>query len=199
MRLVPGAEFRMGTDSVEFDGIVQRTGLQDAGPLGPEFPAHFVRVDLFFMDTVDVTNAAFAEFVRARPEWGASGVDPATHNGRYLEHWSEGTPPEELREHPVTFVTWASARAYCEWRGKRLPTEAEYEWAAQSPEGGEYPWGDAAPHDSLVSWGGNGLDRTMPVAWELGSQRRESSRAVSGQSSAVRCAGDGGFPVRHVG
>ena len=120
MRLVPGAEFSMGTDSVEFAGIVERTGLPDAGPLGPEYPSHVVRVASFYMDTIDVTNAGFVEFVRARPEWEASRVDPAGHNGRYLEHWSDGSPPEGLLDHPVTFVTWASAVAYCEWRGKRL-------------------------------------------------------------------------------
>ena len=163
MRLVPGGEFRMGTDSAEFAGIVQSTGLRDAGPLGPEYPSHIVRLDAFYMDTVDVTNADFAEFTRAERSWQPSRADPSSHNGRYLEHWIDGNPPDELLDHPVTFVTWASAVAYCQWRGGRLPTEPEYEWAAQDPDGGAYPWGNAAPHDSLVSWGGNGVDRTVRV------------------------------------
>lgn len=171
MRLVPGAEFRMGTDSTEFEEIARRAGLRDFGPLGPEYPAHMVHVRDFYMDTVDVTNAAFAEFTEAQPQWSPSYVDPALHNGRYLEHWVNGAPPSELADHPVTFITWPSAVAYCEWRGKRLPTEVEYEWGAQDPRTArEYPWGSAAPHDTLVSWGGNGIEGTVPV----GSYRSNS-------------------------
>jgi formylglycine-generating enzyme required for sulfatase activity len=46
-------------------------------------------------------------------------------------------------EHPVNLVSWTKARAYCAWRGERLPTEAEWEWAATGPEQHKYPWGDA--------------------------------------------------------
>ena len=75
-----------------------------------------------------------------------------------------GIPPSRLVDHPVTFVTWHSAAAYCAWRGKRLPTEAEYEWASQDPEsGGAYPWGNARPANDLVSWGGNEIETTVSV------------------------------------
>lgn len=164
MRLVPGAEYRMGTDSSEFEEIVAATGLRDSGPLGPQYPARTVRVEPFYMDTVDVSNADFADFVASHPDWRPSRISADDHNGRYLEHWVDGAPPEELLDHPVTFVTWEAAAAYCAAHGYRLPTEVEYEWAAQGPGGGPYPWGDAPPHDSLVSWGGNGIDGTVPVA-----------------------------------
>lgn len=165
MRPVPGARFRMGTDSADLPAIVARLGLGDAGPLMPEVPGHLVNLDDFLVDTVDVTNEAFARFVAANPAWSREEADTSLHNGRYLEHWTPNGPPEALLSHPVTFVTWQAAVAYCAWAGKRLPTEAEYEWAAQDPANpGEYPWGDAEPHDSLVNWSGSETGGTVPVA-----------------------------------
>ena len=118
----------------------------------------------FYIDTYSVSNADYFRFVGAEPSWSREQLDPDSHNGRYLEHWQDGAPPPALLQHPVTFVTWQAAVAYCAWRDKRLPTEAEYEWAAQDGESRhEFPWGDALPSDKLVSWGGNGIDQTVPV------------------------------------
>ncbi len=164
MRLVPGATFRMGSDRDELPLVREAVGLRTVGPLLPEVPAHDVTVDDFYMDVFDVTNGQFARFVAAVSEWGRDAADPSIHNGRYLEHWKTGSPPRELRDHPVTFISWYAAVAYCAWAGKRLPTEAEYEWASQDPENrSEFPWGDAPPDDERVSWGGNGIDGTVPV------------------------------------
>lgn len=164
MQFVPGATFRMGTDQTELEGIRARTGLPTTRPLLPEVPAHRVSVADFLMDTFDVTNRQYQEFVAARPAWSKGALDPSRHNGRYLEHWASGRSPETLLDHPVTFVTWQAAAAYCEWRGKRLPAEAEYEWAAQDGvTRSAYPWGNAPPRDDLVNWGGNGIGATVPV------------------------------------
>lgn len=164
MRLIPGATFRMGTDPTEIARVLELTGLTDDGPLQPEIPSHAVTVSDFFLDTVDVTNADYREFVAANPEWSRQHTDSSLHNGRYLEHWLEDGPPAAILDHPVTFVFWQAAVAYCSWRGKRLPTEAEYEWAAQDGiSRAEYPWGDAPPSSELVSWGGDGIDGTVPV------------------------------------
>lgn len=164
MRLVIGATFRMGTDSAELERIRVAVGLASIGPLLPEVPSHEVTVADFYIDTVDVTNQQFAQFVEATPKWSKDGADSSLHNGRYLEHWADESPPEELIDHPVTFVTWQAAVAFCTWREKRLPTEIEYEWAAQ---GGvaptEYPWGNSPPQDSVVNWGGNDVSTTVPV------------------------------------
>ena len=154
----------MGSDRSELEEIQALTGLQSRRPLMAEVPSFSVEVDAFLMDTFDVTNEQFEEFVRAIPSWDKASADPALHNGRYLEHWVGGRPPDDVLDHPITFVTWYAAVAYCEWRDKRLPTEAEFEWAAQDgTTRAEYPWGDAAPSDELVSWGGNGIDATVPV------------------------------------
>ena len=164
MRFVAGKTFDMGTDESELESIRRKTGLRSTGPMLGETPRHPVTVDDFYMDTFDVTNAQFAQFVDANPQWTRNGLDDARHNGRYLEHWLNDVPPPELHDHPVVFITWASAAAYCHWQDKRLPTEAEYEWASQDPDnGGMYPWGDAPPADDVVSWGGNGIDTTVPV------------------------------------
>ena len=164
MRFVPGATYRTGSDLVELDKIMQATGLRTVEPLMPEVPSHNVSVSDFYMDTFDVTNEEFSEFVRAVPEWSLENADASLHNGRYLEHWIDGSPPGHLLNHPVTFVTWQASAAYCKWRGKRLPTEIEFEWAAQdgvTPI--EYPWGNSPPRNELANWGGNGISTTVPV------------------------------------
>ena len=164
MQRVSGAAFRMGTDPEELQTAQDIAGLVSAMPLMAEVPSRQVVVQDFLMDTFDVTNEDFAAFVRAMPAWSKEMADAALHNGRYLEHWMDGRPPQALLDHPVTFVTWQSAVAYCEWRGKRLPTEAEYEWAAQDGTSRtEFPWGNEPPTDDRVSWGGNGIDTTVPV------------------------------------
>jgi len=164
MRLVQGATYRMGSDLAELERIRAATGLPTTEPLMPEVPSRGVSVSDFYLDTVDVTNQQYSQFLEAVPNWEKGQVDPSLHNGRYLEHWVQGSPPEELLKHPVTFITWQAAVAYCDWRGKRLPTEIEYEWAAQDGETrAEYAWGDSPPHDDIVNWGGNGIRTTVPV------------------------------------
>ncbi len=68
-------------------------------------------------------------------------------NGRFV-------PSPGYADHPVTETTWAGARAYCRWRGGRLPTEAEWEAAARGPEGRLYPWGDTPPDGTRAVVGG---------------------------------------------
>ena len=160
---VKGGAFRMGTDADDLEQVAASIGLSSTRPLLPEVPAHEVSVDDFHMDRISVTNRAFAEFVAANPNWSKPAVMNAAD--RYLEHWVGNRPPDDRLDHPVTFITWHSAVAYCEWREKRLPTEAEYEWAAQDgTSNARFPWGDDLPADSAVNWGGNGIDTTVPVA-----------------------------------
>jgi len=164
MQLIPGATYRMGSDLEELDKIRAATGLHTTGPLMFEVPSLNVTVSDFFMDTWDVTNQQYSQFVEAVPSWRKEHADPTLHNGRYLEHWVEGSPPDGLFDHPVTFVTWQAAVEYCEWRGRRLPTEIEYEWAAQDGITRiEYPWGNSPPGNDVVNWGGSAIRATVPV------------------------------------
>ena len=155
----------MGTDSTDLAEIMERFGITRLDMLRPELPQHTARVSEFYLDTTDVTNADFWAFVQARPEWSRAAADPSLHNGRYLEHWTEDGPREEDLRRPVTFVTWYAAVAYCDRLGRRLPTEAEWEYAASG--GGSvtpFPWGSAPPSAEVVTWSGSDRDRPDPVA-----------------------------------
>lgn len=82
-----------------------------------------------FVARVPVTNAEYARFV------AATGYGPP-------RYWGGKTPPGELRDHPVVYVSWHDAVAYAEWAGVRLLTEQEWEKAARGIDGRVYPWGD---------------------------------------------------------
>jgi len=90
----------------------------------------------FAIDETAVSNAQFAEFLAAsryRPE----------HGENFLRHWQDGRPPSSRKDHPVVYVALEDARAYARWAGKRLPTEEEWQYAAQGLDGRKYPWGDS--------------------------------------------------------
>lgn len=204
---VPGGEFTMGTDA--------EVGWPD------EKPAHRVRVDGFFMDETEVTNAQFRAFVAAtgyvttaeKPpnveeilRQSPPGTPPPSKerlvpgavvftppagavNLKDFRQWWTWTPGASWRhpegpgsdlagrdDHPVVQVSWDDAAAYAKWAGKRLPTEAEWEFAARGGLDGKlYAWGDEKPTDTRVFanlWQGefphkntvaDGFVRTAPV------------------------------------
>ena len=127
MVLIPAGEFEMGSDK----------GAPN------ERPVHTVYLDTFYMDTHEVTNAQYKAFINANPEWQKENIPSGFHDGVYLRLWDGNTYPEGEADHPVVYVSWYAAMAYAEWRGKRLPTEAEWEKAARGGLTGKaYPWGD---------------------------------------------------------
>jgi formylglycine-generating enzyme required for sulfatase activity len=94
-----------------------------------------VELGRYAMDLTPVTNAEFARFLKA------SGYRPAQAEN-FVKHWSQGAPPSGQGDHPVVWVNLDDARAYARWAGKRLPTEEEWQQAAQGPEAWRYPWGN---------------------------------------------------------
>lgn len=135
MRPVPAGSFLMGSDQAE-----------------SERPAHKVSLGGFRLCDHLVTCAEYALFVAANPRWQKDRADPELRDGHYLEDWSAAGFPEGRDEHPVAYVSYAAAAAFAEWVGKRLPTEAEWEYAARGGlVGKKYPNGDQM-NDKLANF-----------------------------------------------
>ncbi len=113
MVYAPGGELTMGNDA--------------GGE--PERPAHQVTVKPFFIDRNEVTCEEYARFIAATGH-------------RAPANWAGGQYPAGFAQRPVTGVDWDDANAYATWAGKRLPTEAEWEFAARGADGRRYTWGN---------------------------------------------------------
>jgi formylglycine-generating enzyme required for sulfatase activity len=115
-----------------------------------EQPEKEVQIDAFWMDKTEVTNAQFCLFLNENGNQSTNGIqwfEPGYgHRGvvyGYIEE-ADGVykPQEGYENYPVIEVSWYGAQAYCEWIGGRLPTEAEWEYAAKGPMNNIYPWGN---------------------------------------------------------
>jgi formylglycine-generating enzyme required for sulfatase activity len=139
MALIPAGEFVMGAEEL----------LPDARPV------HRVFVSSFWLDRYQVTNAQYRKCVEA------GGCLPPKDRQAFDE--------TERAQHPVTNVTWAQARGYCQWKGKRLPTEAEWEKAARGTDARRYPWGNG--NEVIIHrLRGNDLKTTSNGTEPVGSQ-----------------------------
>lgn len=108
----------------------------------------------YAIDVTPITNAQYLCFLRS------TGYEPR-HPENFLKHWQFGMPPAGRNDHPVVYVDLDDARAYAKWAGKRLPTEEEWQYAAQGPEALKYPWGNAMLPDRCNDGGESG--RTTSV------------------------------------
>lgn len=164
MALLAGRTFVMGTDAVDVDALMAKFGTKRRELFTTEQPAHSVSLRDFLIDRTEVTNAAFKQFVDAHREWSRERIPRNRQNGDYLKDWVDGSHPQDAGERPATFITWDAAVAYCASMGKRLPTEAEWEFAAGGGKSSEFPWGDEMPDSTKANWSGAGLGKPSRVA-----------------------------------
>lgn len=132
-----------------------------------ERPVHRVTVSPYWISRYPVTNADYGKYVA---ETGKS--TPL--------HWQGGQIPEGKANHPVVYVSWSDAEAFCTWLGRRLgasgaegtvrlPTEAEWEFAARGEEGREYPWGPEPPDEQRANFASEIGDTTPVDAYSRGA------------------------------
>ncbi len=133
---VPAGSFLMGSEDGNDD----------------ERPVHEVTLDAFWLDRTEVTNAQFAGCVAAK------ACRPPADTSSYTRDQYYGN--DEFADYPVIHVSWNDAGDFCAWAGGRLPTEAEWEFAARGPESRVYPWGDTFDGERL-----NFCDVNCPFDW----------------------------------
>jgi eukaryotic-like serine/threonine-protein kinase len=140
MVYVPEGDFSMGSVSDRLD----------------EQPVHKVYLDAYWIDKTEVTNNMYALCV-AQGACQSTAYSPLkTETDRCIS----GDSPNS----PVTCVDWDMANTYCQWAGRRLPSEAEWEKAARGTDGRTYPWGNAAPTCALANLYSLG-NNTQPCHW----------------------------------
>lgn len=163
MAYVPPGLFTMGSSEAD---IVQALALcsEDASDLDcvryfyeDETPQSTIYLRGFYIDKHEITNAEVCRFLNEmgnQEEGGAKWLDISAtgdvwyyEGSKIVESNGQYRPKEGYENYPVTHISWYGAKAYCEWAGKRLPTEAEWEKAARGTDGRIYPWGSTFPQD----------------------------------------------------
>lgn len=145
MVFVPAGDFLMGSNDTSDN----------------EKPQHTVYLDAFWIDKYEVSNGQYRKCVSARicppPELFRSSTREFYYYGSQFDNY------------PVIYIWWDAANTFCNWAGKRLPTEAEWEKAARGTDGRKYPWGNTFDKFLLNSWNSGAQDTVTISSYPGGS------------------------------
>ncbi len=182
MALVPGGKFYRGSD----DATYARWQ-----------PAHKVTLDPYCLDLREVTakqykgcsDAGGCKRLPARSSWqsSASAKEQAAKEEAFSTLCNFGVAERE--EHPINCISWADAQNYCNERGARLPTEAEWEFAARGSDGRSFPWGDTPPDHTMMNACGEECTR-----WHEDNDLRPSPQMYEQDDGFPGTAPVGTFP-----
>jgi formylglycine-generating enzyme len=171
MVLVNGGTFSMGLDSTQLQTVPARFNMP-ASYFSQQYPANRVTVASFYIDKYEVTNADYKKFIRANPLWSKSNIADSLHDGNYLKLWNGNKYPKGQDDYPVVYISWYAAGAYAKWVGKRLPLQAELEYAEKKAGGKSalFLWGNADPNKSKANYN----DSAIGGAAKVGSYPADS-------------------------
>jgi formylglycine-generating enzyme required for sulfatase activity len=147
----PAASGHCPDDMVAIPAGRLEMGSPDGTGDADEHPQHAVTLSAFCIDRTEVTVAAYAACAAA----GACSPSPGTVNwsaysSQEVARYSRWCNRSDRPDHPINCVDWDQAAAYCAWRGRQLPTEAQWEYAARGDDGRTYPWGNDPPSARLL-------------------------------------------------
>ena len=146
---IPAGTFKMGSSFNEnkrhLKGCRKNDKSCELWWFNDEYPDRLIFLDSYWLDIYEVTNEKYLEFVLAT--WHRFALDQTCETDKCRDGnlWQGASFPPRIKHQPVTQVSWHDADAFCRWRGKRLPSEAEWEKAARGPSGNLYPWGAGSP------------------------------------------------------
>lgn len=193
---VPEGEFTFGMEEEHLRhwitaGNIYFQGIEEEYRKELIIPERRVGLEAFYIDRFETTNREYKEFV------DETGYLPSDTTD-YLKGWTEnGTYPEWAENFPVVWVSREDARAYSIWRGKRLPTEMEWEKAARGEDGLYYPWGDLHPKrettnistERLEPAGNRPLDISPYEVYDMGGNVAELTSSETSEGRAVTKGG----------
>jgi len=162
MVYIPAGKFMMGTSDAQIQEMLRENPNWKREWFKDEKPVHEVYTDAFYMDEHEVTNAQYRKFVEATGHREPEGDSYVNGKNQLFKPWQDQNFNNPNQ--PVVCVSYEDAKAYAEWVGANLPTEAQWEKAARGGlVGKKFPWGDEFPPRELVgNFADEGAKKVFP-------------------------------------